>query len=90
MVARLVRDQKAAGSNPVTSTISSIHKGFNFMNTRFFVTVLCTEQAFTVRNFICVLAREMMKNEDTKRQLYKERANITFDELLASKMRQKI
>ena len=24
------------GSNPVTPTISSIHKGFHFMNTRFF------------------------------------------------------
>ena len=68
MVARLVRDQKAAGSNPVTSTTSSIHKGFGFIEYfDFFDTVLCTEQAFTVRNFICVLAREMMKDEDTKR-----------------------
>ena len=47
MVECLVWDQDAAGSSPVTSTISSIHKGFHFMNTRFFYhdTVLCTEQA---------------------------------------------
>ncbi len=36
MVACLVRDQEVVGSNPVTPTISSIHKGFHFMNTRFF------------------------------------------------------
>ena len=28
--------KKRTGSSPVTSTISSIHKGFDFMNTRFF------------------------------------------------------
>ena len=37
VVERLVRDQEAAGSSPVTPTISSIHKGFDFMNTRFFI-----------------------------------------------------
>ena len=39
----LLWEQDAAGSSPVTSTISSIHKGFDFMNTRFFYsdTVLC-------------------------------------------------
>ena len=37
MVSRLVWDQDAAGSSPVASTISSIHKGFDFMNTRFFM-----------------------------------------------------
>ena len=36
LVARVVWDHQAAGSNPVTRTISSIHKGFDFMNTRFF------------------------------------------------------
>ena len=35
------------GFKSVTRTISSIHKGFEFMNTRFFYldTALCTEQA---------------------------------------------
>ena len=28
--------ERCAGSSPVTRTISSIHKGFDFMNTRFF------------------------------------------------------
>ena len=31
---RSVWDHQAAGSIPVTRTISSIHKGFDFMNTR--------------------------------------------------------
>ena len=36
---RSVWEQDAAGSSPVTSTISSIHKGFNFTNTRFFILI---------------------------------------------------
>ena len=36
MVARYLGVVEAAGSSPVTQTISSIHKGFDFMNTRFF------------------------------------------------------
>lgn len=39
MVACLVRDQEVVGSNPVTPTILSIHKGFHFMNTRFFILI---------------------------------------------------
>ena len=39
LVERCVRDAEVAGSNPVTSTISSIHKGFDFMNTRFFILI---------------------------------------------------
>ena len=31
-----VRDEGAAGSNPVTSTISSVHNVYEVMNTRFF------------------------------------------------------
>ena len=30
LVARLVRDQEAVGSNPATPTILSIHKGFTY------------------------------------------------------------
>ena len=36
LVARYLGVVEAAGSSPVTQTISSIHKGFDFMNTRFF------------------------------------------------------
>ena len=36
LVARLTGGQEAASSSLVTRTISSIHKGFDFMNTRFF------------------------------------------------------
>ena len=36
----LLWEQDAAGSSPVTSTISSIHKGFDFMNTRFLFFIL--------------------------------------------------
>ena len=35
LVARLLWEQDAAGSNPVTPTISSVHKVFHFMNARF-------------------------------------------------------
>ena len=37
LVARYLGVVEAAGSSPVTQTISSIHKGFDFMNTRFFL-----------------------------------------------------
>ena len=51
MVERCVRDAEAAGSNPVTSTISSVHKEFNFMNTFLFILFGCalniTEILFT-------------------------------------------
>ena len=36
LVARRAHNPEAAGSSPVPATISSIHKGFDFMNTRFF------------------------------------------------------
>ena len=36
MVARRAHNPEVAGSNPVSATISSIHKVFDFMNTRFF------------------------------------------------------
>ena len=36
LVARYLGVVEAAGSSPVTQTISSIHKGFDFMTTRFF------------------------------------------------------
>lgn len=45
LVARVVWDHQAAGSNPVTRTISSIHKGFDFMNTRFFC-IHCLETLY--------------------------------------------
>ena len=37
LVARYLGVVEAAGSSPVTQTISSIHKGFDFMNARFFL-----------------------------------------------------
>ena len=40
LVARYLGVVEAAGSSPVTQTISSIHKGFDFMNTRFFYMLL--------------------------------------------------
>lgn len=47
MVERHVRDVEAAGSNPVTSTISSVHNGFELWTLDFLqfrVSSLCTEQ----------------------------------------------
>ena len=45
LVARLVRDQEVVGSNPVTPTISSIHKVL-LVNTLFFILIrFYTEQA---------------------------------------------
>lgn len=45
MVACLVRDQEVVGSNPVTPTISSIHKVL-LVNTLFFILIrFYTEQA---------------------------------------------
>ena len=35
-----VRDEEAAGSNPVIPTISSVHNVYEVMNTRFFVWLL--------------------------------------------------
>ena len=40
LVACDIWDVEAAGSNPVTPTISSVHKGFDFMNTRFLFFIL--------------------------------------------------
>ena len=37
MVARLLWEQDAAGSSPVTSTISSVHNESQGLNTRFFL-----------------------------------------------------
>ena len=37
MVARLLWEQDAAGSSPVTSTISSVHNGFELWTLDFFV-----------------------------------------------------
>ena len=39
LVARRAHNPEAAGSSPVPATISSIHKGFDFMNTRFFILI---------------------------------------------------
>mgnify|MGYP006966453895 CR=1 FL=1 len=39
LVARYLGVVEAAGSSPVTQTISSVHKGFDFMNTRFFILI---------------------------------------------------
>ena len=67
LVACLVRDQEASGSNPDTPTISCIHKGFDFMNTRFFYfnTVLCSEQA--VGCSFCFFAGGMLIKTDRVR-----------------------
>ena len=50
LVARYLGVVEAAGSNPVTQTISSIHKGFDFMNTRFFILI-----RFYVRSRVSLL-----------------------------------
>lgn len=53
LVECLVRDQEAGGSNPLTPTISSIHKGFGFMNTRFFILIwFYVESRFSPAPFV--------------------------------------
>ena len=54
MVARLVWDQDAAGSNPVTSTISSVHKGFDLWTLFLFYHIIFYVRArVTPCSFLC-------------------------------------
>ena len=54
LVERLVWDQDAAGSSPVIPTISSVHKGFDFMDTRFlFFVLILMYRADLVSALIC-------------------------------------
>ena len=43
VVERLVRDQEAAGSSPVTPTISSVQKGFHFYEHSIFSIISCVD-----------------------------------------------
>ena len=47
------------------------------------------KQAFEKRNQIRLKAREMMADEETRKLLEAERPNMTFEELIASKMKRK-
>lgn len=47
------------------------------------------KRAFNARNEIRIIAREMMADEAQKQKLYRERPNMTFDELVESKMKRK-
>lgn len=46
-------------------------------------------QAYDARNRLRIMAREMMEDEDKQKELYNEKPNKTFEELIESKMKRK-